>query len=289
MWPVEALELTKQEGAIARFAQDDPLNFATSSGAEIATRTGTSEASVARAAKKLGFENFKEMKAFCASRVQERANLQSVLSGRLDALEAEGAERNGSSGATWSTSRTVASSLRSAAELVLEVEQSVDWDSAESAAIDIGESPRVIIYGLGTGYSLAQYAEIEFSRLGLDARASTGGGHANAQAAFQIRQDDVVLVVAPRAIFPDIERFTAAALRITELVHVITQASLPPALAQAGASVLRLPSSGGSGATDTIAALALIDALVADIARRHPQRALEARALAQAYRDEFSR
>lgn len=286
MWPVDAPELTRQESAIARFAQDDPLNFATSSGAEIAAHTGTSEASVARAAKKLGFGNVKAMKAFCTSRLQERADLQSVLSGRLDALEAESAEHTAPMGATR---RTVSSALRSTAELVLEVEQSVDWESVESAAIRIGESPRVIVYGLGTGHSLAQYAEIEFSRLGLDARATTGGGHTNAQAVFQVRPDDVVLVVAPRAIFPDVERFVSAALRTTKRVYVMTQAALPSALTRAGALTLRLPSSGGSGATDTIGAAALIDALVADIARRHPQRALEARTLAQTYRDEFSR
>lgn len=286
MWPVEAPELTRQEGAITRFAREDPLNFATSSGAEIAARTGTSEASVARAAKKLGFENVKAMKAFCASRLQERANLQSVLSGRLDALEAEEVEHAGPTGATR---RTVASALRSAAELVLAVEQSVDWESVESAALHLGESPRVIVYGLGTGYSLAEYAEIEFSRLGLDARATTGGGHTNAHAAFQVRGGDVVLVVAPRAIFPDVERFAAAALRTTKPVYVMTQASLPSALTRAGATALRLPSSGGSGATEMTGAAALIDALVADIARRHPHRALDARTLAQTYRDEFSR
>ncbi|MDN5655227.1 MAG: hypothetical protein L0G46_09130, partial [Kocuria sp.] len=166
---------------------------------------------------------------------------------------------------------------------------SVDWESVDAAAADIGGGARVSIYGLGTGYSLAQYAEIEFSRLGLDARATTGGGHTNAQAAFQIAAGDVVLVVAPRAIFPDVERFLAAVLRTTKLVYVITQASLPASLSGAGASVLRLPSSGGSGATDAVGAIALIDALVADIARRHPRRALESRTRAQAYRDEFSR
>lgn len=286
MWPVEDPELTRQEGAIARFAQDDPLNFATSSGSVIAVRTGTSEASVARAAKKLGFGNVKAMKAFCASRLQERANLQSVLSERLDALESGGVVDTAPTG---TTRRTVSSALRSAAELVLEVERSVDWECAESAAIHIGESPRVIVYGLGTGHSLAQYAEIEFSRLGLDARAATGGGHTNAHAVFQVRPDDVILIVAPRAIFPDVERFAAAALRTTTQVYVMTQATLPIALVHAGATALRLPSSGGSGATEMIGAAALIDALVADIARRHPRRALEARTLAQAYRDEFSR
>lgn len=286
MWPVDAPELTRQEEAIARFAQDEPLRFATSSGSAIAVLTKTSEASVARAAKKLGFENIKEMKAFCASRVQETADLQNVLSERLDALDADEASHMDRPG---TTRRTVASALRSAANLVLDVEESLDWRTVEDAAIRIGESPRMIVYGLGTGYSLAQYAEIEFSRLGLDSRATTGGGHANAQAAFQVTVDDTVLVVAPRAIFPDIERFLTAVLRTTRRVYVITQASLPSSVVAAGASTLRLPSSGGSGATDAVGAIALIDALVADIARRHPDRAMEARTLAQAYRDEFSR
>lgn len=283
MWPTTAPALTRQEDAVARFAESEPLAFATSSGAEIASATGTSEASVARAAQRLGFANVREMKVFCASRVQEMANLQGVLRGRLDALDGDTASADGQAGAAGS----MPTALRAAATLVLGVEESLDWDAASTAADDIGAAARVVVHGLGTAYCLAQYAEIEFARLGLDARASSGSGHTNAHALFQLAEDDVVLVLAPRVIFPDIERFTSAARARARAVHLVTQAALPQTLA--GISRLRLPSSSGSAATDAVGTVALIDALVAEIARRHPDRSMQARISAQRYRDQFSR
>lgn len=285
MWPVAAPELTRQESLISRFALDDPLAFATSSGSAIAEITGTSEASVARTAKKLGFGNVKEMKSYCASRVQEQADLPGVLRGRLQALKADDPAEAASEAASR---RTVTSGLRSAAELVLAVEQGLEWATVDAAAEDLGDAPRVMLYGLGTGHALAQYAQIELTRLGMDARAVTGGGHANAQAAFETTDSDVVLVLAPRMILPDIERYIAAVLRTARSVYVITQASLPGALTSAGARTLRLPASGSSGATDAVSAIALLDAVVAEVARRHPRRAIEARERAQALRNEFS-
>lgn len=287
MWPEDAPALPRQVDAVARFAQEHPLRFATSSGAQIAALTGSSEASVARAARRLGFENVKEMKASCASRVQEMADLQGVLRGRLEALDTGGGGSPASDGSGVAGSMPLA--LRAAANLVLGVEESVHWQTASAVARDLGEASRVIVFGLGTAHCLAQYAEIEFARLGLDARAITGSGHTNAHAVFQVAVDDVVLVLAPRVIFPDVERFATAAIERARAVHLMTQASLPPRLSAAGVPVLRLPSSSGSGATDAVATVALIDALVAEVARQHPQRSIQARTLAQTYRDEFSR
>lgn len=283
MWPNKIAKLTRQERAIATYAEEQPLLFATQSGAEIALTTGTSEASVARTARSLGFANVREMKTFCASRVQEAADLQSVLTARLKAL---GRESRGTP--EQSAVGSMPSSLRASAQLVLGIELSVDWTAVDEAAIALSEAPRTLIYGLGTAHSLAEYAEIELSRIGIEARSLSGGGHANAHAAFQISPGDAVIVLAPRVIFPDIRRFTSAALRTTTRVFVVSQASLPTDLRSNGAQQLRLPTSNGSGATEAVSTIALLDAMVAEVARRTPQRSLEARARAQAYRDEFS-
>lgn len=283
MWPNPAPALTRRERLVARFAEDEPLQFATSSGAEIAARAGTSEASVARAAQRLGFENVKEMKAFCAGRVQETADLQGLLRDRLHALDTTDAGEAD----TGVPAGQMARSLRAAAELVLRVGDSIDWSAAEDAARDIGDAARVVVYGLGTARSVADYAELEFSRLGLDARATSGSGHTNAHAVFQLTADDVLLVLAPRVIFPDVERFVVAARDRVRSVHLVTQAPLPDSLADV--ACLRLPFSTGSAATDSVPTLALIDTLVAEVARRHPARSLRAREAAQTYRDLFSR
>ena len=136
---------------------------------------------------------------------------------------------------------------------------------------------------------LAQYAELEFARIGLDARSITGGGHTNAHAVFQIDASDAVLVLAPRVIFADVLRFIEAVARKGVRVFIITQATLPASLHDLDVVQLRTPPSGNSSATEAVTTIALIDALVAEIATLQPERALDARARAQTYRDEFSR
>ncbi|WP_449279397.1 MurR/RpiR family transcriptional regulator [Leucobacter sp. GX0328] len=285
MWPQQSPSLTPGEQAVERFARDEPLKFATLTGAEIAARTETSDATVARTAQKLGFANVREMKACCASRVQEQADLQHVLQTRLEALRTHGTEDDGPSG----ESRTMTSVLTAAAGLVLGVESSIHWPAAAEAAAAIAAAPRAFIYGLGTAYCFAQYAELEFARIGIVSRGITGSGHTNAHAVFQIDAADAVLVLAPRVIFADVHRFIEAAARKGARVFVIAQASLPPQLHELGVLHLRMPSSGGGAATEAVPTVSLIDALVAEIATLQPERALDARAQAQAYRGEFSR
>lgn len=284
MWPQQAPTLTPGEQAVEQFARDEPLQFATLTGAEIANETDTSDATVARTAQKLGFANVREMKAFCASRVQEMADLQHVLQGRLEALRESGDDAADGS----NRAHTMSSVLTSAAALVLGVESTIDWQAASDAAAAISAAPRVFIYGLGTAYCFAQYAELEFARIGLDARGITGSGHTNAHAVFQIGETDVVLVLAPRVIFADIQRFIDAVARKGSQVFVLSQASLPSDVHE-GVELLRTPSSRGGASTEAVTTVSLIDALVAEIATLMPERSLGARAQAQIYRDEFSR
>lgn len=284
MWPAADPKLTRLERIVALFALERPLQFATASGSEIAQRTRTSEATVARAAQKLGFENIKEMKAYCANELHDAGNLQSVLRSRLEAVSDTEHEDASSSAAA-----AMAPVLRSAAGLTLGVHDSLDWEVASRAVEACSAASRITLYGLGTASFMAGYADLEFARIGLDSRAVTGGGHANADAIFRTGADDAVLIVAPRAMFPDVERFAAAALRLTKRVFIITQGAVAADLRSAGAEVLRLPPTHGSAATEAACTMALIDALVAEIARRSPGRAMEARERAQQYRSEFSR
>lgn len=284
MWPNPIAALTRREQSVAMLALERPLQFATASGSEIAQQTGTSEATVARAAQKLGFQNIKEMKAFCAEQLQDPANLQHVLHGRLEA--ASGSDDDAPDPTAPAAMFAV---LRAAASLTLGVASSVDWAVASRVVEACSDAPKVTVYGLGTAAFLAGYADLEFARIGLDSRAVTGGGHSNADAVFRIGAEHAVLVVAPRAMFPDVERFASAALRTTTRVFIITQGAVSADLRSAGAQVLRLPPTHGSAATEATSCIALLDALVAEIAQRDPERAMAARERAQRHRSEFSR
>src|SRR5699024_1335966 len=280
MWNSDIANLTRQEASVAEYAQRNPLQFATSTGADIAAKTGTSEASVARAARKQGLANVREMKTYCASCAHESANLQSVLNDRLKALGSSSRENSTEASATV---------LRDAATLVLGLEATASSAAIHSAVLDIARSRRTYIYGLGTALCFADYAEIELTRVGVDARSITGGGHTNSHAAFQVTDQDTLVVLAPRILFADVKNLIHSTLREVSQVHLVTQATLPAELASKKINVLRLPHSGGYSATDAVSTIALGDVLVAEFARHAPARALEARARAQDYRDEFSK
>jgi len=269
--------LTRKERQVAALADQDPLLFATRTAAEIAVLASTSEASVARTAKKLGFADIKEMKAACAKRVGRNEGLQDIIESRLQSLNAEPDH------GTTSTAQTV---LSSAASLLLTLNRTLDQEQLAGAVELCVNSRRVLTFGLGTGFHVAQYLSLEFERSGIESRALTGSGHTLADAVNRVHPEDGLIVMAPRVMFPDIALFLRAAASITAHVVVISQDELP---GQLPSSVLhlRLPSTAAGAASESVCAWALSDVLVADVVRRNPQAAVKTRSSIQSLREQF--
>lgn len=269
--------LTRKERQVAALADQDPLLFATKTAAEIAVLASTSEASVARTAKKLGFADIKEMKAACAGRVGRNEGLQDIIESRIESLNAEPGH-----GVT-STAQTV---LSSAASLLLTLNRTLDQEQLVCAVEMCVNSRRVLTYGLGTGLHVAQYLSLELERSGIESQSLTGSGHTIADAVHRIHSDDGLIVMAPRVMFPDIKLFLHAAASIAPHVVVISQDELPPNLPPS-VSHLQLPSTAAGAASESVCAWALSDVLVADVVRRNPRAAVEARSSIQSLREQF--
>lgn len=272
-------ELSKMERRIFSFAEQDPLRFATSTALEIAQLTSTSEATVSRAARKLGFASTKEMKQSCASRVDHSQSLGVVIRSRLGALP-----QDEPIAGPQVTANAV---LASAAELLMKLSDGLDTSTAEQTIRSMLSVRRILVYGLGTAYFIAQYFTLELERIGLQALSLTGSGHSIADAVPRVHPDDMLIVLAPLRLFPDIRKFIWAASERTDYVALITQDSVSEKLPSSTIS-LDLPNTTGGPASESVAVWALCDVLLAEIARQQPERAIEARNEVLELRDHFS-
>lgn len=273
------VHLSKQERRVSSLAEQDPLRFATSTAAQIAELTSTSEATVARTARKLGFAGTKEFKLSCAERIGQTQSLGGVIRSRLQNLPSDG----------FQTGPEVTASvvLTSAADLLIRLSDSLDPALVSSVVEALTSARRVTVYGLGTGYRIAQYFCLELERIGIDALALTGGGHLNADAVPRVTSDDELLIIAPLLIFPDVRSFMEVAAGRARAVTVISQDHIPAALSGTVRHI-RLPTTSSGPASESVAAWALCDVLVAEIARRHPERAIDTRNYVQQLRERFS-
>lgn len=271
--------LTAQEQQVGQFAAREPLRFATSSITQIAEWTGTSQATVIRAARKLGFSGVKEMKAVCAAMVEESRNLPGIIKSRLESLP--------SAEAVITPGKIAQTVTADAADLILQLGRDLDPELFSAVITAVEQSERVVIYGLGTAFSIAEYAALELERIGLRAVALTGGGHMNADTLMRLQHSDALLVLAPRMIFPDIQALLEHA--VTRVAHtIVISQEFPPTTLSAPTIHLALPGTVATSATESVAAWILMDILVAELARRFPDRAVETRTEMQRYREILS-
>lgn len=271
--------LSRQERRVSTFAEQDPLKFATSTAAEIASVTSTSEATVARTARKLGFKGTKEMKQACASRVDESRMLGPVIESRLATIPQEEAGPSG-------PRQTSSAVLTAAADLLLKLKDSLDPDAVEATLDSMQRARRVVIYGLGTAYRVAQYLALELERIGIEALPITGSGHTLADAVPRIRAEDTVLVLAPLRVFADVRNLLEVLGPRVESITIATQDELPES--DQAPHLLRLPNTTTGAASESVPAWALCDVLVAELARRRPQHAVNTRNYVQELRERFS-
>ncbi|TGD11724.1 MurR/RpiR family transcriptional regulator [Brevibacterium sp. S111] len=278
--PTEAADrqpaLTRAEARVQLYARQDPLAFATSTAVEIAEASSTSDATVARTARKLGFHGVREWKRVCADSVDSTLGLDALLRVRLDNLsKAKSVKSSGG------LARQV---LASSAEALLALAEILESSALDHGVDELVNARRVLVYGLGAAYHVAEYLSLALERVGVDARAVTGSGHTLADAIPRLRSDDVSIVLAPRLLFPDIVWYAAESAQRCAATILVTTEPAPERLRQSTIT-LRLPSTAQVVADDTILTLALADVFVAAIARQEPNRSLATRQAVQMFRD----
>lgn len=281
--PIERLRLgvsrlTGQEHTVGRFALEEPLAFATHSIALIADWTGTSEATVVRAARSLGFKGARDMKQACADLVKSSSDFPGLMHSRLRTLHSS--TENSSVAAV---AQRVSTDVAIICERTAELFKSQD---VQGLVEDLAAANRLVFYGLGTAKHISDYAGLEMRRIGRNAISVSGSGHTAADSLIELDNDDFLVILAPRFLLPDVEAFVRLASQLVAGIVVLSQDKL------AGDTVLPakqvfLPSTVSRVATESVAVWFFLDVVIAECARRDPERAMSTRSAMQKMRDRF--
>ncbi|TSI15099.1 MurR/RpiR family transcriptional regulator [Brevibacterium aurantiacum] len=271
--------LSAQEKRVGQFATREPLKFATSSVSAIAHWAGTSEATVIRAARSLGFTGIKEMKVAYAHSIDGELSLTATIRAQLDELASAGA------GATPAQVATkVASDI---SDLLLRTASSLESDELSRTCAAIEQCTQTFLFGLGSARYIADYLSLSLDRLGFATSLISDAGHASADALAKLSESTPLIVFAPHAIFPEIEVVMRLALENATTMVLISQELPPPDL---DSSIIHLPISSavGTAATESAGAWLIADVIVAEIARRNSDAAVTQRQKIQKYRDQLT-
>lgn len=246
----------------ARFIEAHPVLALSSSAADLAARSSTSDATVVRTAKALGFKSLAELRGTIAEGL-----------GRQDGAAANMAR----------TLAEVGADVDAAVSMVLDTHAgSLERMRTGSAADDLRkavgilhQAQRVVLFGVGQTAPLIHYAAMMFRRAGRRAITCDAFGAALADQLLDLAPGDVLLALAYGAAYPEIEVIIRRA-REHGVPVVLVSDSLEERVANRSDLLVRIPRGETGRVALHAATLAAIEALGVGMAAADPARAMRA-------------
>lgn len=250
--------LAPAEQRIARFFIDQKQAVLLNSAAQIAERAGASDATVVRTARALGFESLSAL----------RAALLSELTGMPspgDRMERTLAETGGDA------LRHVMSIHEKALEALRDQQFAVSFERC----IDIlAGAPRRHVFGIGPSGAMADYASLQFNRIGLPTNALSVSGIALADRLLWVGKGDAVLMMAYAPLYREVDILLDHAARHDVPVILISD-DLGPLVAGKVAEILPLPRGNADHLAMHGGTMVLIEAMIVALAARNKEAALD--------------
>ena len=253
-------QMSPAEQRVARFFQENREEVLIASAAALAAKAATSDATVVRAAKALGFSGLEELRRALAD------ELRSSLS------PAERLTR---------TLGEVGDSLSTAFELTLDIHlqsleglrRSITPELFEKAVDAIVAAQRVVVFGLGPSAAIANYLVTQLIRFGVDACSLTNTGLLFADDLRRLREGDLVIMLAYgrvyaelAALLDEIDRRGLRSLLVTDTLAATlrSRVDLVLSVARGHADMLSMHT----------ATLGFIEALLVGVATKNPEQTL---------------
>lgn len=252
--------LAPSEARVATFFAAHKEVVVLSSAAQIAEAAGTSDATVVRTARSLGYAGLPELREDLLAEFTGASSPSRLLSRTLDATTGEPA--------------AILHHLLDLHEDGVNALRRTDLAGAFAAAIDlIGAAQTCHVFGIGPSGCIADYAALQFNRIGLRAMAITSAGVGMADKLAWVAPGDVVLMLAYAPVYREVEVLLDHAAEVGAKVVLISD-SLSPLVGSRVETVLHVP----RGRSDHLAlhgaTLVLIEALTLGLAARNRDGAL---------------
>ncbi|MDR6292968.1 DNA-binding MurR/RpiR family transcriptional regulator [Inquilinus ginsengisoli] len=251
--------LTPAEQRMARFFVEQKEAVLLASAAQIAAEAGTSDATVVRTARSLGFESLSHLRETLLSHLTG-----STPGGRLRRTLEETGDDAGAA------LRHVLTTHREALEVLAAPEVQECFGRVVDALFS---ARRRYVFGIGPSGSLAEYAALQFNRIGLATGVLSATGIGLADQLLDVGAGDAILMIA----YAPIYREVAVTLDVADQGRVpvlLVSDSLGPFVHGRVAEVLPVPRGRAGHLSMHAGTLVLIEAMIIALAARDRDAAL---------------
>lgn len=245
---------------VARFFRENREEVMIASAAALAARAGTSDATIVRTARALGFDGLDGLRRALAEEMRAKSSPAERVERTLDAV-GEGPE-----GAFHHALDVHEQSLAG-------LRQSVGAEAFQEAVARMAGAGRIVIFGIGPSSALADYAAIQLSRFGLDAQAMTRTGIGFADELGRLRRGDLVVILAYGRVYAELAALLDETARL-EIGTILLTDTLAARLRRRVNLVLPVARGRAGMFSMHTATLALIEALLVGIAAARPDETL---------------
>jgi DNA-binding MurR/RpiR family transcriptional regulator len=262
-------QMSPAEQRVASYFDENREEVLIASAAALAQKAQTSDATVVRAAKALGFTGLDELRRALAAELRRSLSPAERLTRTLG-------EVGGSVAAalpiTLDIHQRALDSLR----------QSVPPPLFEAAVALITAAGRVVVFGLGPSAAIAQYLATQLVRFGLDAITLTHTGLLFADDLRRLRAHDLVVILAYGRVYAELSALLDEIAR-QQLRSCLITDTLAAALREQVGLVLPVARGEAGMLSMHTATLGFIEALLVGVAAKRPDETLAAlRALNEA-------
>ncbi len=253
--------LAPAEQRIARFFIDQKQAALLNSAAQIAQTAGTSDATVVRTARALGFESL--------------ATLRAALLAELTGTPSPGARLERTLAETGNHAGDALRHVVAMHERALDVLQREEFAASFERCVDmLAGAARRHVFGIGPSGAMADYASLQFNRIGLPTNAISTSGVALADRLLWIGKGDAVLVMAYAPLYREVDILLEHANRHGVPVILISD-DLGPLVADKVAEVLPVPRGNAGHLAMHGGTLVLIEALIVALAAKDRTAAID--------------
>lgn len=253
--------LAPAEQRMARFFVEQKHLVLLRPATDIAQAAGASDATVVRTARSLGFEGLSDLREMLLRDLTGSPSPDRRLARTLDEV-GEGAA-------------SALTHVIGIHESVLAVLKRPDIAAAFARSVEIlGAASRRHVFGIGPSGAMAEYAALQFNRIGLPTGALSVSGVALADRLLWLREGDAVLMMAYAPLYREVEIVLEEAARRAAPVVLISD-NLGPLVSDRVAEILPVP----RGKADHLAmhggTVVLIEALIIALAGSNRETALD--------------
>jgi DNA-binding MurR/RpiR family transcriptional regulator len=183
--------MSPAEQRVARYFQGNREEVLIASAAALAAKAETSDATVVRTARTLGYSGLEELRRMLADELRNTISPAERLTRTLG-------EVGGSLAAAFDLTLDI--HLRSLESL----RRTIPPELFEEAVDGIAGARRTVVFGLGPSTAIASYLVVQLGRFGLDALALTNTGLLFADDLQRLRDGDLVMILAYGRIYAEL-------------------------------------------------------------------------------------